>query len=257
MTQPETDFSAVCPYLGLADDADSHATYATEAHRCYRLPNPTRIASGHQEAYCLGASHVTCPVYQGEGTGTAPQPGAALPPAAAPGRSGAGQGAAGRLPGATPAKRPRPAGEARPRRQPREGAPAGPRPRSGGISMPAATIGLFALAVVVLVIAVFIQQNVGGDGNNGKISPADQVATNAALKTRQAAQILASLGLSGHKTLIVVDKADTSTSLSFRNIPRVKVISVEGVNVYDVVDAESLIITSGALGKIQERLAAK
>jgi large subunit ribosomal protein L4 len=76
-------------------------------------------------------------------------------------------------------------------------------------------------------------------------------------KTKLAAQILTSLGLSGHKTLIVVDKADTATSLSFRNIPRVKVISVEGVNVYDVVDAESLIITSGALGKIQERLAAK
>ena len=54
MTQEE--YSAVCPYLGLADDADSHATYATEAHRCYRLTNPTRIATPHQENYCLGAN---------------------------------------------------------------------------------------------------------------------------------------------------------------------------------------------------------
>lgn len=76
-------------------------------------------------------------------------------------------------------------------------------------------------------------------------------------KTKMAAQILTSLGLLGHKTLIVVDKADTNTSLSFRNIPKVRVLPVEGMNVYDVIDAESLVITSGALGKIQERLAAK
>jgi large subunit ribosomal protein L4 len=76
-------------------------------------------------------------------------------------------------------------------------------------------------------------------------------------KTKMAAQILTSLGLLGHKTLIVVDKADTNTSLSFRNIPKVRVLPVEGMNVYDVLDAESLVITSGALGRIQERLAAK
>src|SRR6185312_6761800 len=74
----QEEFGGVCPYLGLADDADSHATYATEAHRCYRLPNPTRIATGHQETYCLGANHVSCPVYLGEGV-----PGAAAPAAAA------------------------------------------------------------------------------------------------------------------------------------------------------------------------------
>src|SRR5690606_9359570 len=79
----QEEYSAVCPYLGLADDADSHATYATEAHRCYRLPNPTRIAPPHQELHCLGANHVTCMVYRGEGVpgaGAAPAP----TPAAAP-----------------------------------------------------------------------------------------------------------------------------------------------------------------------------
>ena len=69
MTYPsnEPDLSAVCPHLGLADDADSHATYATEAHRCFKMPNPTRIAAGHQESYCLVAAHTTCPIYTGEG----------------------------------------------------------------------------------------------------------------------------------------------------------------------------------------------
>lgn len=76
-------------------------------------------------------------------------------------------------------------------------------------------------------------------------------------KTKKAVEVLTSLGLSGHKTLIVVDKADNATTLGFRNIPKVKILPVEGVNVYDVIDAESLVITSGALGRIQERLAAK
>ena len=67
---PESEGSeaaAVCAYLGLVDDGDLHATYATDAHRCYRLPNPTRIASQHQESFCLTADHTSCPIFQGEG----------------------------------------------------------------------------------------------------------------------------------------------------------------------------------------------
>lgn len=175
MTQEE--FSQVCPYLGLADDADSHATYATEAHRCYRLPTPTKIAAPHQEAYCLGANHLACPVYLGEGI---------------PGRGGAAQPpVAGSVPGPRAGARgQRPFGQGtpggRPARRPSPGA-LGPRPRSGGISLPVATIGLFALAIVIVVLAVVIQQMVG-DGDGGTISPADAVATRDALNRTQTAQ---------------------------------------------------------------------
>ncbi len=59
--------------------------------------------------------------------------------------------------------------------------------------MPVATVGLFAMAVVVILIAILIQQAVGGgSGNNSKISAADVVATNAALKgqtTRPTSQV--------------------------------------------------------------------
>ena len=154
MTQEE--FSAVCPYLGLADDADSHATYATEAHRCYRLANPTRIAAPHQESYCLGANHVTCPVYLGEGVPgaeqRAPRSQAAMPPPEPPTVRGPKPGA--RQPfggGRAPAGAAAGGGAPRPqRRQPNAGT-LGPRPRAGGVSMPVATIGLFALAVVVII----------------------------------------------------------------------------------------------------------
>ncbi len=172
----------VCPYLGLADDADSHATYATEAHRCYRLPSPTRIATGHQEAYCLGANHPACPVFQGEGvprTATAP---ATTPPTREPGPATRAPKAPGPAParGAAPRSRP---GADRPRRPAGGGAP---RPRAGGISMPVATIGLFAMAVVVIGIAILISRAVGDDdGGPGSYNPG-VLATTKAQQTAQA-----------------------------------------------------------------------
>ena len=174
----QDEFGAVCPYLGLADDADSHATYATEAHRCYRLPNPTRIATGHQETYCLGANHVSCPVYLGEGVPgvAAAAAGAALPTRTPPQREPQGRGGA-------PA-RPRsavPQGNDRPQRRPSDAGTVGPRPRAGGVSMPVATVGLFVLAIVVIALAFAVNQLVGGDGGT-KVSPADTVGTQTAQK---------------------------------------------------------------------------
>lgn len=195
MTQE--DFSAVCPYLGLADDADSHATYATEAHRCYRLPNPTRIAPPHQETYCLGANHVTCPVYLGEGVPkTTPAAGAA-----AAGAAGVAAGAAasrvqdepqtvrGPQPGQRPASR-RPFESGAAPKPPRRQSPGSlsPRPRAGGVSMPVATIGLFALAVVVIALAFAINSIVGGGDDSNKLSPSDVTGTQVALKATQTAR---------------------------------------------------------------------
>jgi LysM repeat protein len=187
--QPGPDeFGSVCPYLGLADDADSHATYATEAHRCYRLPNPTRIATGHQETYCLGANHVSCPVYLGEGVpgvaaAAAGAAGAALPSRTPTPRSAPPQRETQDR-GAAPA-RPRPPGSQgtdRGQRRPKDAGTVGPRPRAGGVSMPVATVGLFVLAIVVIALAFAINQLVGGDGG-AKISPADTVGTQTAQKT--------------------------------------------------------------------------
>lgn len=194
MQPGDEDFGAVCPYLGLADDADSHATYATEAHRCYRLPNPTRIATGHQETYCLGANHVNCPVYLGEGV-----PGAAAPAAAAAGAAAGGglprpTGNGGRAPQARPAapSRPqRPGGSngqqqqgTRPARRPNAGT-IGPRPRAGGVSMPVATIGLFALALVVVALAFAVSKLVDNGGGTNALSPQDRLGTQTA-QTAQA-----------------------------------------------------------------------
>ncbi len=192
--QPDQDdFEAVCPYLGLADDADSHATYATEAHRCYRLPNPTRIATGHQENYCLGANHVTCPVYLGEGvpgaaasagaTARAGAPTMARPPS--PVQTVRGPQARDNGGARRPAAPQRGAMPTPQRRRPNPGT-IGPRPRSGGVSMPVATIGLFVLALVVIGLAFAIDQLVGNGGGTS-LTPAETVGTQTAQQTANAA----------------------------------------------------------------------
>ncbi|MDZ7727196.1 MAG: LysM domain-containing protein [Dehalococcoidia bacterium] len=167
----EPDLEAVCEFLGLTDDPESHATYATEAHRCYRLPNPTRIASTHQETYCLGANHQNCPIYLGEGVAqTTPT---ATPPPQRPGGRGDEEGAV-----AGPPRQQRPRGGQQ-RQQPGQ---LGPRPRPGGISMPAATIGLLALAVAIVGLAFLIQRLLGDDGGE---TPA--IADTEATQTAEAA----------------------------------------------------------------------
>lgn len=191
----QDDYGAVCPYLGLADDADSHATYATEAHRCFRLPNPTRIATGHQETYCLGAGHVSCPVYLGEGVPGAQKAAAAGGAATAaktetptrgapktpPQPSGQVRGPRSDDTAPTRPMRERPvAGGARPGRRPPTGT-VGPRPRSGGVSLPVLTVALFALAIVVVGLAFAINEFSGGGSSSGIPQVArNQTATAAA-----------------------------------------------------------------------------
>ncbi|MCS7200279.1 MAG: 50S ribosomal protein L4 [Caldimicrobium sp.] len=54
--------------------------------------------------------------------------------------------------------------------------------------------------------------------------------------------------------LIVVPKRDKILEKSANNLPSVKVLAVEGLNVYDVLKHENLIIERDALNKIEERL---
>lgn len=170
----QDEFPNVCPYLGLADDADSHATYATEAHRCYRLESPTRIATNHQESFCLGANHPTCPVFRGEGVGSTTTAAAPTP---------LERGARGRAPREQAPREPKAPRAARAERptpdRPLRPGSLNPRPRAGGISMPVATVGLFVLAAVVIALAFWLQSVVGGDDDNS-LSPADAVRSQQA-----------------------------------------------------------------------------
>ncbi|HID79214.1 MAG TPA: 50S ribosomal protein L4 [Aquifex aeolicus] len=74
-------------------------------------------------------------------------------------------------------------------------------------------------------------------------------------KTKQAVAFLKSLGLENQKVLIIIPKKDENIHKSFRNLPNVIVLPAEGLNVYDILWANHLVITKNALQKIEERLA--
>ncbi len=73
-------------------------------------------------------------------------------------------------------------------------------------------------------------------------------------KTKSAKAMLQSLGLWEKKLLIVVPQIDFFLDRSTSNLPFVKVIPVEGLNVYDLLNAEVVLCTQSAIDRIEERL---
>ncbi len=72
------------------------------------------------------------------------------------------------------------------------------------------------------------------------------------IKTKKFVEFLKNLGV--EDALVVVPERDEVVEKSARNLPKVKVLAVDGLNVYDVLDHEYLIIKQEALAKIEERL---
>lgn len=57
------------------------------------------------------------------------------------------------------------------------------------------------------------------------------------------------------KALIVVDGENTNLELSARNLPFIKVLRAEGVNVYDILKYPNLVMTEAAIDQIEGVLA--
>jgi large subunit ribosomal protein L4 len=88
---------------------------------------------------------------------------------------------------------------------------------------------------------------------DGKIIVVDKLDLEEA-KTKLMVKALAELKVTS--ALIVISQPDEKIERSSRNIPAVKVLRVEGLNVYDLVRYEHLVLTEGALKLLEERLAA-
>ena len=73
------------------------------------------------------------------------------------------------------------------------------------------------------------------------------------IKTRSFVEVLRRFGV--EKALVVIGEENFNLERSARNVPGVKVLRVEGLNVYDILNHESLILVKDAVEKIQERLA--
>ena len=72
-----------------------------------------------------------------------------------------------------------------------------------------------------------------------------------AIKTRELVGYLAALGASG-RVLVVEASKDERLELSARNLPGVNVIRADSLNVVDIIDADTLVITQPSIGTMAE-----
>ncbi len=72
----------------------------------------------------------------------------------------------------------------------------------------------------------------------------------AEVKTKEMQKVLNQFDLK--KALILLTESDTNAVLSARNIPDVKTLPAEQVNVYDVLKYENLVASKAAIEKIEE-----
>ena len=73
----------------------------------------------------------------------------------------------------------------------------------------------------------------------------------AAPKTQEFVKILDAVKAGG-KVLFVATEEDDATILSARNLPYVKIVYPQGINVYDIVNVDTLLVSEAALKTIEE-----
>jgi large subunit ribosomal protein L4 len=83
-----------------------------------------------------------------------------------------------------------------------------------------------------------------------KLVVVDQFALDAA-KTKKVDQALDKLGAN---TALIVDAKNESLARASRNLCRVKYLATEGLNVYDVLDYDTLVMTRATVEAVTARL---
>src|SRR6185369_16529237 len=116
----------------------------------------------------------------------------------------------------------------------------GPQPRSYAYRLPAST-RRNALASALAQKA-----------RDGEMKVVDKIEL-AQPKTRELLALLAGLAVAD-STLVVIGIRDRNIELAGRNLPRVLVLPVEGLNVYDILRHKNLVVAQDALALIEERL---
>lgn len=73
-------------------------------------------------------------------------------------------------------------------------------------------------------------------------------------KTRDMVKVLTDLNLRDKKVLIILPGKDEAVYKSARNIPRVKTLVTQALNIYDLVNYEYIVITKDAVAAVEEVL---
>ncbi|OEU66559.1 MAG: 50S ribosomal protein L4 [Desulfobacterales bacterium PC51MH44] len=74
------------------------------------------------------------------------------------------------------------------------------------------------------------------------------------IKTKEFLEVMNALNLKN--ALIITDKKNENLELSSRNVPEVKVLRVEGLNVYDILKYKNLVLLESSIKGIEGRLLA-
>ena len=73
-------------------------------------------------------------------------------------------------------------------------------------------------------------------------------------KTKEYVSLLNNLSLGNKKTLVVVSENDRNLALSSRNLQNSKVVTADSLNTYDLLDAESVVLSESSVEKIENLL---
>jgi large subunit ribosomal protein L4 len=71
-------------------------------------------------------------------------------------------------------------------------------------------------------------------------------------KTKRFVEVLNGFELQDKKVLLIMDKNDKHVILSSRNLPRTKVILASDINTYDVLNANSILLTENSVREIEK-----
>lgn len=85
--------------------------------------------------------------------------------------------------------------------------------------------------------------------NNEKFLVLDEIKFDE-IKTKKMIEVLDNLKV--NRALIVLDKKNEKVTLSARNLPNVRTISTNSINVYDILKYDTLVITKDAVAQIEE-----
>lgn len=85
---------------------------------------------------------------------------------------------------------------------------------------------------------------------DGSLKVVENIEMNAP-KTKEFNEILKSLNSNDKKTLMVVSDLNNTLYLSSRNLKGAKVVTASDINTYDLMNSSSILVTEGALEKIE------
>ena len=72
------------------------------------------------------------------------------------------------------------------------------------------------------------------------------------IKTRGFVKVMRALDIKN--ALIITDKKNKNLELSARNVPQIKVLRVEGLNVYDILKYKNVVLLESSIKSIEGRL---